>query len=241
MLPGLVAAGPAGPLSRRGVGVSVGFGMQGHGRRHFVTPTSARRRNQDSDNDNTPDSNATDNPNDNNAVELKHDAKPEPAEEVFVSKAIRDTATAKATNLRISPRKLNDICRLVRGLSCEEAMIQMRMNPKPKARWVENLIRAAVNNAVNNFNMEAERLYIAELVVGKGSYRKKLRYHSKGRFGLAAVYYSHMWITVKEQAYEEGELRIGRRGRKIATVRRTKKQHDEIYEKYASVLRDFED
>ncbi len=158
----------------------------------------------------------------------------------WTSTAIRDESVAYHKNMRISPRKLNDICRLVRGLSCEEAMIQMHLSDKPKAVFVEKAIKNAVTNGVNNFNMDASRLFVSEAIVGKGRYLKRLRRHAKGRIGTMFRYHAHLTIKVREQPYEEGEVRIGRRGRKIGVIAAEKELHNEVYAKYASVLEDFD-
>eukprot|EP00954_Amorphochlora_amoebiformis_P022889 1356535-Amorphochlora_amoeboformis.AAC.1 len=48
----------------------------------------------------------------------------------------------------------------VRGLSCAEAIAQMKLSDRPKAKFVEKVIAAAITNGINNFNMDAERLYV---------------------------------------------------------------------------------
>lgn len=48
----------------------------------------------------------------------------------------------------------------LRGLSVEEALIQLSFADQPKAYLVANVIRGAARNAVHNFNMEKDRLYI---------------------------------------------------------------------------------
>eukprot|EP00471_Norrisiella_sphaerica_P008050 CAMPEP_0184499002 /NCGR_PEP_ID=MMETSP0113_2-20130426/40399_1 /TAXON_ID=91329 /ORGANISM="Norrisiella sphaerica, Strain BC52" /LENGTH=50 /DNA_ID=CAMNT_0026886753 /DNA_START=15 /DNA_END=164 /DNA_ORIENTATION=- len=50
--------------------------------------------------------------------------------------------------------------------------------------------------------MDADRLYVAEILVGRGQQGKKLRYHAKGRIGIATRYKSHLQVKVKEQPWE---------------------------------------
>ncbi|GAB5359235.1 hypothetical protein AAMO2058_000526900 [Amorphochlora amoebiformis] len=173
-------------------------------------------------------------------VEVKG-ATPEPEKSPWTSTASRDEAVARRKNLRISPRKLNDICRLVRGLSCAEAIAQMKLSDRPKAKFVEKVIAAAITNGINNFNMDAERLYVAEAVVGQGQHRKKMRYHAKGRFGRSKGYHAHLTIKVKEQPWSEDEVRIGRRGRKLTVIEAQRAIHEEISAKYESILEQFEE
>jgi hypothetical protein len=93
---------------------------------------------------------------------------------------------------------------------------------------------------VNNFNMDASRLYVSEIVVGKGRHLKRIRRHAKGRFGRMNRYHAHLTVRVREQPYEEGEERIGRKGRRIAVIAAEKKKHEEVYAKYESVLENFD-
>eukprot|EP00466_Bigelowiella_natans_P004069 jgi/Bigna1/129386/aug1.9_g4094 len=169
----------------------------------------------------------------------KTEAPPSLPEKPWISKATRDFSEAKSTNLPVSARKLNDIARPVRGLSCDEAIIQLKLSPKPKSSFVSRLIQNAKNNGIHNFNMDPDRLYVAEIQVGKGQQAKKLRYHGRGRMGIMTRYRSHLKVKVMEQPWQEGEIRIGRRGRRISVIKDLKKRHEEANEKYADILEDF--
>ena len=147
--------------------------------------------------------------------------------------------------MAIAPTKLNDLCRFVRGLSVDEALIQCRLSPKRKAALVANCIRAAAVAGVNNFQMERARLYVAEAVVGRGLCYKRLEVKGRGKSGIRQRYHSHLTVLVREQPtlLREGqklpgmygvqtkatagtshrggvEVRVGRKGRKLATIAR---------------------
>mmetsp|Transcript_31339 Transcript_31339/g.76447 ORF Transcript_31339/g.76447 Transcript_31339/m.76447 type:complete len:257 (-) Transcript_31339:278-1048(-) len=174
-------------------------------------------------------------------VEKADGSSPIVDESKWQSKAIRDETTARRKNIRISPRKLNEIARLVRGLSAEEALIQLRLSSRPKAKYIMDAIENAVNNGINNFNMDPTRLVVSEVLVGKGQYQKRQRWHARGRFGIMSRYYAHLQVKLREQSWEEGEERIGSKGRKIKSVQEFKRIHDEVYAKYADILQRFED
>lgn len=159
---------------------------------------------------------------------------------LFKSRALATEARASKTDIAISPQKLNDICRLVRGLNVTEAMIQLKLSHKKKAHIVRTVIASAASNATNTLDMDRSRLYVARLYVGHGSHLKRIDIKGRGRTGLKLKYRSHVYCVVKEQGrdseeykgmWKQGghshcsrtgdEIRIGRVGRKISTIQRT--------------------
>lgn len=158
--------------------------------------------------------------------------------DIFVSRATRPASKSKMTNLSISQQKLNDICRNVRGLNVQEALIQLRLSPRVKANWVRHALQRAANYAVINFNMDASRLYVSECRVGKGPTIKRPDYKGRGRVGTKYVYKSHLYCEVREQGTDRNdwggfwapwgaswtgdqEVRIGRVGRTHETIKHT--------------------
>lgn len=71
------------------------------------------------------------------------------------------TATARRRKMRLSQQRLNEILRPLRGLSVEEALIQLDLSKRPKARWVRQTIWNARQNAVMK-EIDPSRLVICE-------------------------------------------------------------------------------
>lgn len=90
-------------------------------------------------------------------------------------------AFARHRNIALGTKKMDELARLVRGLSCEESIIQMSLSQKKHSVFVKKCIQNAVNNAVNNLGLDAQRLVVKEVLVSKGVDQKKVRYHGKGR------------------------------------------------------------
>jgi ribosomal protein L22 len=139
------------------------------------------------------------------------------------STATREVSHGKRENVRCSPRKMSEICRMVRGLSVEEALIQLQFSQKRNAKYLAFTINSAATAGVNNFFMDRDRLVIDYANSTKGANRKFMRFRAKGRGEINKVYYCHIRVGVKEQPYEADEVRIGRYGRTIAGIKRTKK------------------
>ena len=130
----------------------------------------------------------------------------------------------------MSVKKLTEICRLVRGLSVREALAQLRFASSTKAWIVANTIRNARTAGVHNFGMDEERMVVAECYATRAKSPKKLRYHSKGRTGIARSHRSHVMVKLRQVPEEEGEKRVGRAGVKHETLRRTKERLATIQE-----------
>jgi large subunit ribosomal protein L22 len=109
------------------------------------------------------------------------------------------TASAVARQVKISHRKLNVVCSLVRRLSVSEAERQLAVCRKKGARILLKLLHQAMANARNNHQMDLARTFVRESFVGKGQCFKILRpWHGKGRFAFHEKKYSHATIILEE-------------------------------------------
>ena len=75
-------------------------------------------------------------------------------------------ATAKATYVRISPRKVQIVLDLIRKQPADKAMAILQYTPKAACEPVMKVLRSAMHNAENNNNMDVSRLYVSECYVG---------------------------------------------------------------------------
>ena len=97
-----------------------------------------------------------------------------------------------------SPKKFNDVCRLVRGLTVDDAVAQCAMSPKKYADVVRRVILSAAANATNNHDLDREKLLVTEALVGKGTFIKRVSVHGRGRAGVITKPRSHVTIAVAE-------------------------------------------
>lgn len=84
-------------------------------------------------------------------------------------------------NTRISPKKANLVAGLVRNVSVEDALNQLRFTPKKAAKLLYKAIASAAANAENNLKQNRSNLYIKEIVVTKGPTYKRSVPVSRGR------------------------------------------------------------
>ncbi|MCB1680362.1 MAG: 50S ribosomal protein L22 [Rhodospirillales bacterium] len=107
-------------------------------------------------------------------------------------------AKASAKYIRISPQKLNLVAQTIRGKSAAKALIDLEFSKKRVSESVRKLLQAAVANAVNNHNLDVDRLVVAEAHVGKSVIMKRFRARAKGRGTRILKPISNMTIILKE-------------------------------------------
>ena len=105
-------------------------------------------------------------------------------------------ATAKATYVRISPRKVQIVLDLIRKQPADKAMAILQYTPKAACEPVMKVLRSAMHNAENN--MDVSRLYVSECYVGAGPTLKRIQARAQGRAYRINKRTSHITITVKE-------------------------------------------
>lgn len=108
-------------------------------------------------------------------------------------------AKATAKYVRVSPSKLKPVLDLVRGKDLEEALTILRFTPGKCAEIVEKVVQSAAANAENNFDMDRDSLYVAEISAGPGPTMKRWRAGAQGRAGKILKRSSHVFVTLKDR------------------------------------------
>jgi large subunit ribosomal protein L22 len=106
-------------------------------------------------------------------------------------------ARAIAKNVRITPRKARLVMDLVRGKDVKDALgILMNAN-RAASEPVIKLIKSAAANAVNNFGMDEESLYVAQIWANDGLRMKRYLPRAKGSASGLVKRNSHLYVVVK--------------------------------------------
>lgn len=106
---------------------------------------------------------------------------------------------ATAKYLRISPRKARQIVDLIRGKSAQEALTILQFIPKKSAEMVYKVLKSAVANAENNYNLDVDQLVVSKAFVDQGPTLKRVRPRAKGRGYLIRKRTSHITVAVSEK------------------------------------------
>ena len=100
---------------------------------------------------------------------------------------------------RISPRKVEIVLDLIRNKPVDLAMAILKHTPKAACEDLEKLLKSAVANAENNFNMDKNNRYVSECFVCPGPTLKRIRPRAQGRAYRILKRTSHVTLVVKEK------------------------------------------
>src|SRR3979409_1533639 len=90
---------------------------------------------------------------------------------------------ASARFLRLSPRKARLVTDLIKGKSAEEAISILENLPKSASLPLGRVVRSAIANAENNFNLTLENLYVKRAIANEGPRMKRGWMRGRGRRG----------------------------------------------------------
>ena len=107
-------------------------------------------------------------------------------------------ATAKATYLRIAPRKVQIVLDLIRNKPTDEAMAILKHTPKAACEPLEKLLKSAIANAETNHDMDVTRLYVAKCWVCQATTLKRIRPRARGSADRVNKKTSHITLVLKE-------------------------------------------
>ena len=137
-------------------------------------------------------------PENTEVTEVKEAKKAEPVKEE-VKKPLVTEAKAKALTLKVTPRKCRLVVDLVRGKSCNEALEILFNTHKEAAPMVAKVIKSAVANAVNNFNMREDKLYVASIMASDSVKMKRYLPRAKGSASGMVKRFTNLYVVVKEK------------------------------------------
>ncbi|OGF62688.1 50S ribosomal protein L22 [Candidatus Giovannonibacteria bacterium RIFCSPHIGHO2_01_FULL_45_33] len=101
--------------------------------------------------------------------------------------------------LRIAPRKVRLVADSIRGKSVREAERLLKFMVQKSAVPVLKLVRSAVANTKNNFNVGPEKLFVKSITVDKGPVLKRIMPRARGSASPIHKHTSHISITLEEK------------------------------------------
>ena len=107
---------------------------------------------------------------------------------------------AHAKYVRISSRKVKIVIDLIRGKSVDEAKAILTYTPKAAAPVVLKVLNSAVANAVNNQELNAKDLYVAEVYANPGPTLKRFVARCKGSASPMLKRTSHISVVLDQKA-----------------------------------------
>ena len=104
-------------------------------------------------------------------------------------------AKAYLRYVRISPRKVQIVCDLIRGKDVKTAMAI----PKAASEPLMKLLKSACANAENNFSMDADKLVVSQVFATPGPILKRMMPRAQGRAYRINKRTSHVTLAVAEK------------------------------------------
>ena len=108
-------------------------------------------------------------------------------------------ARAEHRYARISPRKVEIICDMIRGKDADVALALMENTPKAGCELMIKVLKSAMANAENNFEMDPDNLYVCQTYATAGPILKRGRPRAQGRMYRINKLTSHIMIAVAEK------------------------------------------
>jgi len=105
---------------------------------------------------------------------------------------------AVAKDIGVSPSKVRPLVDMVRGKKVDEALAILRFTPTPTARVVAKVVKSAVANAENNFQLSPADLKIIKIFADEARTLKRYRSRARGRVSPILKRSSHITVIVAE-------------------------------------------
>lgn len=103
-----------------------------------------------------------------------------------------------AKYMRISPDKVRPLMRNLRGMPVNDALSMMQFSPQKGAAMIHKVMRAAVANAVNNHQGDAESLRVSRAVVTAGPSLRRYWPRARGSASPIRKRTSHITVEVTD-------------------------------------------
>jgi large subunit ribosomal protein L22 len=112
-------------------------------------------------------------------------------------------AMAYLKAIHVSPRKLNLLAQMIRGMDASRALTALSFSRRRVAGDVRKVLQSAIANAENNHQLDVDRLVVAEAFVGRSFAMKRFRARARGRVGRVEKPFSNLTVVVREREEEE--------------------------------------
>ncbi|HET6644356.1 MAG TPA: 50S ribosomal protein L22 [Fimbriimonadales bacterium] len=107
---------------------------------------------------------------------------------------------ARASRLRVPPRKARLVAKEVKGKHASLAVAQLHYHPSKAALHLRKVLLSAIANAVENEKRDADSLVIARIDVDEGLRMKRIKTRAQGRANRIHKRTSHITVYLDDAA-----------------------------------------
>ena len=118
----------------------------------------------------------------------------------------KNTVKAINTNVRSSPRKINNLLKNIRGKKVDSVIRDLSFARQRIASEIKKTVQSAIANAENNNQFDIDNLYVKEAYVGKSIVLKRFRARAKGRAAGIKKPYTNLTVILSENINKKEEL-----------------------------------
>ena len=109
------------------------------------------------------------------------------------------TARAEAKTVRISATKVRLVMDNIRGKSVKDAFSILALTPNGASFAIEKVLKSACANATNNYQLNAEKLFVKEIYANEGITMKRFLPRAKGSASRLLKRTSNIIVVVAEK------------------------------------------
>lgn len=106
---------------------------------------------------------------------------------------------AKLRHYHLAPRKVRLVLNVIKGLDVGPALKQLQFVNKKSAPAIIKLLNSAIANAVNNFFLDKDNLFIKTVFADQGPAIKRWRPRAHGRAAQIKKLTSHVTLVLEER------------------------------------------
>lgn len=112
----------------------------------------------------------------------------------------KDEGRAVVRHARVSSRKAKLVIDLIKNKGIDEAYAILKYMPRNASEILLKLLKSAEANAVNNNELNRDRLYVSEAYAEQGATMKRIMPRAQGRAFRIRKRTSHITVVLKERA-----------------------------------------
>lgn len=140
---------------------------------------------------------------------------------------------AKLKNIRIAPRKVRLVADLIRGKSVGNAQSILNFTVRKASQPIAKLLKSAVANAKNNFQMGESDLRVSKIIVDEGPKYKRWMMKARGQAGEIQKKTSHVTLFL-----DKIDLKKSEKPEKVKAKTAESESEKKIEEKTEKVARE---
>lgn len=106
---------------------------------------------------------------------------------------------ASDNRIKGSVQKLNLVCDVIRKKRALDAVLQMQFCRRAVSINVLKILKSAIANSQNNHNLNIDRMYIRDILVGKSISLKRSIARARGKTDKVIKFYSRVAIILEER------------------------------------------